>query len=262
MAEVQKQANGLAVTALVLGIVAFIFGWTGVFGLLLGIAAIVFGIIALNKKQNKAFGLVGIIGGAIAAVTGLIFTVIAAAIIGTVPAGTIQEAVDEAASGIQETQQTQTEEAVRPMFKEGTYKVGSDMPAGEYRLVALNSGYFQIASDSTGEFDSLIANDNFSTQTIVSVADGQYLQITRAIAYPIDDAPEIDITKEGMFKVGKDIQAGEYKVRSTGSGYLQVSTDSTHGFESIVSNNNFEGETYITVADGQYLTLNRAVMIQ
>ena len=60
-----------------------------------------------------------------------------------------------------------------------------------------------------------------------------------------------------MYKVGVDIPAGEYNViaEEGESAYLEVSSDSTGN--SIITNNIFENNMYITVTDGQYLTLNR-----
>lgn len=69
--------NGFAVAALVLGLIACLFFWTIVGGLLLGLLAVVFGIIAvLRTRQGRAprramavvgaaFGALGLIGSAI-----------------------------------------------------------------------------------------------------------------------------------------------------------------------------------------------------
>ena len=67
-----SKSNGLAITALVLGIIAFLFGWAGFFNLLVAVLAVVFGIIALVKKQHKVFALVGTILGGIGLLTSLI----------------------------------------------------------------------------------------------------------------------------------------------------------------------------------------------
>lgn len=84
-----------------------------------------------------------------------------------------------------------------------------------------------------------------------------------AVVAALGGGTNTDTTKQaGMFKVGKDIQPGEYKVTSEGMGYIQVSSDSTHGLHSIVTNDNFEGDKYITVADGQYLKLTRAKIVE
>ena len=63
---------------------------------------------------------------------------------------------------------------------------------------------------------------------------------------------------EGMYKTGVDLPAGEYKVTADSMGYAEVSSNSSHDMGSIVSNDNFQGEKYITVKDGQYLKLTRA----
>lgn len=170
----------------------------------------------------------------------------------------ISDAVDE----VTEAKGEDSQEAQVQTWKDGMYKVGSDIPAGEYVLIASASGYFQLSSDSTGSFESIIANDNFDTNTIVTISEGQYLTLTRCTAYGINDAPALDTSKEGMFKVGKDLAAGEYKIHSDSDGYVQVSSSSDHSFESIVSNDNFSGDSYITVSDGQYLTLTRANIVQ
>ena len=57
--------KGLAIAALVVGIVGFLIGLLPVAGALVGIAAVVLGAIALAKKQPKGFALTGLILGAI-----------------------------------------------------------------------------------------------------------------------------------------------------------------------------------------------------
>lgn len=147
-------------------------------------------------------------------------------------------------------------------YSDGMYKIGVDMPAGEYVIKTFSHGYFELCSDSTGTVDSIIVNDNFKTNTIITVSDGQYLTINRATAYPSDQVSDLDIYDEGMFRVGIDLPAGEYKIHANNSGYVEVSSDSSHQFRSIVMNDNFEGDKYVTVSDGQYLTLNRAAIVQ
>ena len=98
----------------------------------------------------------------------------------------------------------------------GTYKVGSEIPAGQYYLVG--SGYFAILKDSSGTLDAIIANDNFSGNSIVDLADGQYFELKGASMYPIEFYDPIEKTefKDGMYRVGIDMPAGEYKVTSFG----------------------------------------------
>lgn len=77
-----KTSNGFGVTALVVGIVSFVLGWTGFFGLILAVIAVVFGILALVKKQNKGMGITGIVLGSLALITALFFTIVGVAIFG------------------------------------------------------------------------------------------------------------------------------------------------------------------------------------
>lgn len=144
------------------------------------------------------------------------------------------------------------------------YKVGSDMPEGEYVLIGSGSmAYFAIDKDSTGDFDSIVANDIFYKRSIVTIKDGQYLEFTDCTAYAFNDAPKAKLTDgllpDGMYKVGIDLPAGEYKVIPDGdTPYIEVSTDSTHMMDSIVFNDILQGERYITVTNGQYVKLSNA----
>lgn len=164
---------------------------------------------------------------------------------------------NDSASSVDQT----TEQEKFTTYKASTYKVGKDIPAGEYVVYADSfMGYVEVASNSSGTLDSIIANDNISYNTIITVADGQYFKLTGCYAVPLEENPPVDASGEGTFKVGTHLLAGEYKIEvssnnSIGYGYVQISSDSTGSLYSIISNDNFEGSKYITVSDGQYLTL-------
>ena len=114
----------------------------------------------------------------------------------------------------------------------GQYKVGKDVPAGEYYVKCNGYNlYVEVSSDSSGTIDSIVYNN------------GYY--------------------KEGMYKVGTDIPAGEHQAEAnSGQGYIEVSSDSRHQIEGIVSNDNFQGNKYITLEDGQYVTLSNGAQIK
>jgi hypothetical protein len=84
MEKSQSSSNGFAITALVVGIVAFLLGWTGILGLVLAIVALVFGILALTKKQSKGMGITGIALGSVALLTSLFFITVGLAVLGGV----------------------------------------------------------------------------------------------------------------------------------------------------------------------------------
>lgn len=184
--------------------------------------------------------------------------------------GTENGALTEDETGVTNTptpEQTAEEEG----YKSGMYKVGQDIPAGEYKLYSTGSftglSYFEVAKDSTGTLQSIIANDNFYSFTYVTVKDGQYLKFTDARAVPVDRAkpsgPENGKYSSGMYKVGFDIPPGEYQFfpedeSTIGYGYYEITSSSSHSLEDIISNENFEAPRYITLKEGQYVNLSEA----
>lgn len=151
-------------------------------------------------------------------------------------------------------------------YSEGMYKVGSDIPAGEYIVFATKTvgGYICVNSDSSGKFDSIVCNENFATFTYITVDDGQYLTVDRGEFASADDYQPNGLMDdgyytEGMYKVGRDIPAGEYYVTATKNVgcYVEVSPNSRHELSDIISNENTKTSLYITVEEGQYLTVTR-----
>ena len=73
---------------------------------------------------------------------------------------------------------------------------------------------------------------------------------------PSDETPAT--IGEGTHLVGTDIEAGEYKLTATSDipGYWKV-TESSAPDADIIGNDNFNGSAYVTVTEGQYLTLSR-----
>ena len=65
-------------------------------------------------------------------------------------------------------------------YEEGGYRVGRDFDAGEYVLLCISSmpAYFSISTDANGR--DIVANDNFATNSIITVYDGDYLELSRS----------------------------------------------------------------------------------
>lgn len=154
------------------------------------------------------------------------------------------------------------EEPKKTTIKAGNYKVGTDLPAGEYKIYTDDfMGYFEVSKDSSGNLDSIIVNDNFTTFTYLTVSEGQYLKLQMCYAIPVEEAEPYKSDKgygSGKYKVGVDIPAGEYNVKKEEGqlfGYVEVSKDSKGTLDSIISNDNFENNKYVTIKDGQYLKI-------
>lgn len=71
-----------------------------------------------------------------------------------------------------------------PSYGEGTYKVGADLPAGEYKLTSVSDdAYWEVKNSSDADAD-IVGNDIFSGSAYVTVYDGQYLTLRRCTAEP------------------------------------------------------------------------------
>jgi hypothetical protein len=70
-------------------------------------------------------------------------------------------------------------------YKEGTYKVGTDIPAGEYKLKADSDGFggyvaVEKAPGGNGGISNIKTNDNFSKSKYIRVSNGDYLKVSSA----------------------------------------------------------------------------------
>ncbi len=144
------------------------------------------------------------------------------------------------------------------------YKVGVDIPAGEYKVFTDARGYFGICSDAN--CDMIIRNENFSGQAYINISTGQFLELSRCYAVPIVEAPIYNagggVYEPGEYKVGIEIPAGEYRVTSLGGGrgYYGIEVPLSNGARHIVSNNSFQGSAYVSVQRGQILQLCRCAI--
>lgn len=152
------------------------------------------------------------------------------------------------------------------VYREGMYAVGTDIEPGEYYIYCSDnrSCYFAVYKDSSGTLSSIIANENINSFAFVTVKAGQYLQVKDGNFIESSKAvpPKADpngFYVAGMYRVGIDIPAGEYKlVADPGDrSYVAVYKDSLNKLSSIVANENFENSYYISVVEGQYLYVTR-----
>ena len=68
------------------------------------------------------------------------------------------------------------------VYPDGTYKVGQDIPPGEYKFTQTDEfgGYIERSSDSSMEFDSIIANEATSEKgetAYVTIKKGEYIKV-------------------------------------------------------------------------------------
>ncbi|MFI2204473.1 hypothetical protein ACH47Z_27545 [Streptomyces sp. NPDC020192] len=147
---------------------------------------------------------------------------------------------------------------------DGDFRVGSDVKPGTYRTSGNTDDmcYWERAKDASGETDSLLANDNVSGTSYVTIkATDKIFKSSGCKDWEAVD-PKAKGTSAtpasamagngGMFKVGTDIAPGTY--RSTGnkddSCYWERTKDADHGVDSIIANNNVTGTAVVTISPG------------
>ena len=96
-----RPGSGMAITALVLGVLALLTCWTVVGGILLGLVAVVLGIVALSKiKRGRASGkpmaIIGIITGALALLAAVALIAVGASILNSESGQNLQDCLADA----------------------------------------------------------------------------------------------------------------------------------------------------------------------
>ena len=142
---------------------------------------------------------------------------------------------------------------------DGDFQVGSDIKPGTYRTTGNSDGmcYWERAKDASGEMDSLLANDNVTGTSYVTVKATDKLFKSsdcndwEAVDLKAKGSPAAKMAGDGgMFRVGADIAPGTYK--STGntddSCYWERTKDAGHGVESIVANDNVNGTAVVRIS--------------
>lgn len=140
-------------------------------------------------------------------------------------------------------------------YPESTYKVGTQIPAGEY-VVRGNSVSAKITVDLTEDSDADLGYWSSYKCVVFKVEDGQYVK-TRGDIYPIELTEDLKATdgiyKDGMYKVGFHMPAGTYKIKAdVDTAYVEIYNENTPGAdrqERIIA----EPEKTFTVKEGQYV---------
>ncbi|TGA95248.1 hypothetical protein E4099_25830 [Streptomyces palmae] len=154
------------------------------------------------------------------------------------------------------------EEAAKKAFDgDGTFQVGSDIKPGTYRTSGngvMDGCYWERSKDASGDPDSIIANDNVTGSSYVTVKAGDKVFTTNGckdweeVPAKATGTPKTEMSgKGGMYRVGVDIAPGTYK--STGNTedagcYWERAKDALHGIDSIAANDNATGNAVVTIA--------------
>lgn len=163
-------------------------------------------------------------------------------------------------------------EGIYPM---GEYVVGEDIPAGEYLLYSDDLEFvedegFCEAYASLSDNEEEIFGSWFQYSRYAKLEEGQYLDLAWCSAYDtslhtIENNP---FEHSGMFKVGVDVEAGAYKVKSIDGSdmHFYYVHDSLEDFDDDAMyeffRENYTEEKIVTLEDGQYLELFHCVLVK
>ena len=169
---------------------------------------------------------------------------------------------------------TNSEEHLSPIspsetYPPGTYLAGSDLPAGTY-LFEQDTGMFPgkvlLTSDDSGSLSSVLDDIGFYNRLYLTIREGEYVQF-EGTARPADTTPpykaDDNIYPSGMYLVGKDLESGVYEISSSRAGTAgsySISADARGNMSSFYQRTTISEPVMQVLEDGQYITLNDAVM--
>ncbi len=156
-------------------------------------------------------------------------------------------------------------EPEKTVLDAGKYEVGKDIKADEYLLVASGDAEIKLLrGEDSGNPDNVITSVSFKNSIYVNIIGCSFIELKNCKIYDLSSVPtRIDggAYKNGMFKVGKDLEAGNYsvnKVVSSQAGTYKVLSKpySTEGTVSVQTSGTVTKETTISLNAGQYILLN------
>ena len=159
-----------------------------------------------------------------------------------------------------------------------TLRVGPQFPEGEYVVFSRLQGAEADRSEATvyKSASHSITNvhfaTSFTTSSIVKVAKNQDLVLKYAVAININSNPEVKDLKNGIFKVGTHVKAGDIKVKGLSSAggagmfTLYKSLNTLTGIANDLSEysgivNGSEEYTIRNIPSGYYIELDKLQII-
>lgn len=155
----------------------------------------------------------------------------------------------------------------------GTYKCGVEFEPGDYYVLSM---YGAQANYDANNSPSDFSYSDYRVIHKIRVDKDQYIKLNKSLLVPAQRIDVNNLKKYGIFLVGKDLPAGEYKLESitdsyhnksfgvniTGiSGAYQICSGSPDG-TLIDSSRVSEKQTYISLQNGQYITINNLHLTQ
>jgi hypothetical protein len=192
----------------------------------------------------------------------LILFIIATVIIGTLSGCSATADTDDATEEVvaaSEAKEVEVAVEESNTYKDGMYKVGTDIMPGLYKVEvngSLGMGYVERSKDASMTLDSILANILLTGDGYAEIKDTDaFVKVTGAILTPFDISTAVPSFvseyEDGLYLVGIDIEPGEYKVdvadTASKMGYVERLSDVSYNFDSIISNSIIQNQAYVTI---------------
>ncbi|MGI5856811.1 MAG: hypothetical protein ACOX64_10160 [Candidatus Merdivicinus sp.] len=149
-------------------------------------------------------------------------------------------------------------------YPAGMYRIGSEIPLGEYYLQSNGDRtiFADILADSCDTGDSRLEGSSFENFGYFTVTEGTYLDVSGGRFTAVENAPiphpEDGVYPAGMYRVGRDLPAGEYLLTPDQdySAHYEILDSSQGGYEHQLDSGWSDGELSFRVEEGQYLNIS------
>lgn len=152
-------------------------------------------------------------------------------------------------------------------YKAGKYTVGKDIKAGEYVVIS-DGGSLRSTEVANGYGYGITSKVTINNRRMITVSDGQVVEIENAVLYPLEKAPKIvnvdGKIPAGMYKAGVDLQPGTYTIvayDSKSSCEVQYYNDSTYRYGSLLDYYQFWGEKKFAISNGEYIRITNGYIV-
>ena len=156
------------------------------------------------------------------------------------------------------------------VITDGTYKVGTDVSAGEYIITpSTNQDAYYAIIDENGHY---VDGDSSRARNVVQLSNNQILQLRHSDMMTALDAPQVDLSSktllEGTYRVGVDIPSARYILRPNTDQWVygtyeiyEVYSDYTGYHKNLVSQDTITEETTVWLSPWQYLKTRNLIIV-
>lgn len=150
------------------------------------------------------------------------------------------------------------------IYTGGILEVGVDIPEGEYIVMppttASNTNFFiEIFTDAKANDDSNIFSERGINCAYVELEKGTFIDASYLVIYDIDKNDiELDpFLYSGMYKVGRDLDAGTYTIKSDSDYSVNYSVyKSLNSIAPVIKESGYvEDEIEVTLRDREYIEI-------